>query len=214
MLNYDKEAAESQLSCGLFYKDTAGQMEEMDITADPVLNRGLETRSEWTKTNKTVELQRKIHSDLFTQEKLILNGVDLKVKLLRHKPEFCLLGGDTAPAYKIIIMDAILYIKKIEFTPSVFNAINTVLNDKNAQYAMTRTTPKVFTLPRGQQSQHIDNAFLGEIPKSIAICMMDNDYYNGNYIKESIQLSALQSDSNKNISKWRRGSIQATKTQL
>ena len=68
-------------------------------------------------------------------------------------------------------------------TLSVSNAINTVLNDKNAQYAITRTTPKVFTVPRGQQSQHIDNAFLSEIPKRIAVCMMDNDSYNGNYKK-------------------------------
>ena len=51
-----------------------------------------------------------------------------------------------------------LYVNKIELTPSVFNAINTVLTDKNAQYAITRSTPKVFTVPRGQQSQHIDNA--------------------------------------------------------
>ena len=100
------------------------------------------------------------------------------MKLHRHKPEFCLLSADIAPAYKIIIVDAILYVKKIELTPSVFNAINTVLNDKNAQYAITRTTPKVFTIPRGQQSQHIDHVFLGEIPKRIAVCMMDNDSYN------------------------------------
>ena len=46
LLNYDKEAAESQLGCGLFCKDTAGQMKQMDITADPVLNTGLGTRSE------------------------------------------------------------------------------------------------------------------------------------------------------------------------
>ena len=137
LLNYDEEATESQLGCGLFCKDTAGQMEEMDISADPVLNTRLGTRSEWTKTIKTVELQGRIHSD----RKLIPNVVNLKVKLHRHKPEFCLLGGDTAPAYKIIIMDTILYVKKIELTPSVFNAINTVLNDKNAQYAITRTTP-------------------------------------------------------------------------
>ena len=32
-------------------------------------------------------------------------------------------------------------------------------------------------------SQHIDNAFLGEIPKRIAVCMMDDDSYNGNYEK-------------------------------
>ena len=68
--DYDKEAAESQLGCGLFCKDTPGQMEEMDISADPVLNTGLGTRSEWTKTSKTVELQGRIHSDLFNQEKL------------------------------------------------------------------------------------------------------------------------------------------------
>ena len=180
LLNYDREAAESQLGCGLFCKDTAGQMEEMDIRADPVVNTGLGTTSEWTKTSRTVELQGRIHSDVFNQEKLILNGVDLMVKLHRHKPEFCFLSADTAPAYKITIVDAMLYVKKIE---SVFNAINTVFNDKNAQYAITRTTPKVFTVPRGQQSQHIDNAFLGEIPKRIAVCMMDNDSYNGNYKK-------------------------------
>ena len=183
LLNYNKEAAESQLGCGLFCKDTAGQMEEMDISADSVLNTGLGTRSEWTKVSKIVELQGRIHSDLFNQEKLILNGVDPTVKLHRHKSEFCLLSADIASAYKIVIVDAILYVKKIELTPSVFNAINTVLNDKNVQYAIMRTTPKVFTVPRGQQSQHIDNAFLDEIPKRIAICMMANNSYNGNYKK-------------------------------
>ena len=65
----------------------AGQMEEMDITADPVLNTGLGTRSEWTRTSKIVELQSRIRSDLFNQGKLILKGVDLTVKLHRYKPE-------------------------------------------------------------------------------------------------------------------------------
>ena len=181
LLNYDKEAAESQLGCGLFCKDTAGQMEEIDSSADPVLNTGLGTMSEWTKTSKIVKLQGRVHSGLFNQEKLFLNGVDLTVKLYRHKPEFCLLSADTDPAYKTTIVDAILNVKKIELTPSVFSTINTVLSDKNAQYAITRTTPKVFKVPRGQQIQHIDNAFFGEIPKRIAICMMDNDSYNGNY---------------------------------
>ena len=161
-------------------------MEGMDITAGPVLNTGLGTRSNWTKTNKTVELQGRIQSDLFNHEKLILNGVDLMVKLHCYKPEFCFLSADIALAYKIIIMDAILYVKKIELTPSVFNAINTVLNDKNAQYAITRTTPKVFTVPRRLKSQHIDNAFLGEIPKHIAVCMMNNDSYNENYKKNPV----------------------------
>ena len=63
LLNYDKEAAESQLGCGLFCKDTVGQMEQMDITADPALNTVLGTRSEWTKTSKTVALLGRTPSD-------------------------------------------------------------------------------------------------------------------------------------------------------
>ena len=91
-------------------------MEEMDISADPVLNTGLPKRSELTKTSKIVKLQGRIHSNLFNQEKPILNGVDLTVKFHCHKPEICLLSGDTAPAYKITMMDAIFYVKKIELT--------------------------------------------------------------------------------------------------
>ena len=105
-------------------------MEEMDISADSVLNTGLGTRSEWTKTSKIVELQGRIHSDVFKKKKLILNCVDLTVKLHRHKPEFCLLSADTAPAYKIIIVDAILYVKKIELTP--------FFSMPSTQFAMTK----------------------------------------------------------------------------
>ena len=56
LLNYDKEAAKSQLGCGLFCKDAAGKMEEMDISAVPVLNTGLETRSEWTKNEQDCQV--------------------------------------------------------------------------------------------------------------------------------------------------------------
>ena len=106
------------------------------------------------KTSKTVELQGRIHSDLFNQEKLILNGVDLTVKLHRHKPEFCLLSADVAPAYKIIIVDAILYVKKIELTPSVFNAItqfsmtkmhSTLLRELHLKYLQYQEDSKVNT---------------------------------------------------------------------
>ena len=112
----------------------------------------------------------------------MLNCVNLTMTL-HLKPEFCLPSADTAPAYKVTMVDAIFYVRKIKLTPSVCNAINTVLNDQNAQYAIMRTTLNVFRVPKGQQSQHIDDVFLGEIPRRIAICMMDNNSYNGNYTK-------------------------------
>ena len=96
--------------------------------------------------SKIVWLHGRIDSDLFNQEKLIKNGVD------RDKPDFCLLSADTALAYKITIVDAILYIKKIELTPSVFNAINTVLNDKMHSTPLRELLLNIYSAKRTTKS--------------------------------------------------------------
>ena len=112
------------------------------------------------------------------------------VKLHHHKPEFCLSSADTTPAYKITFVDAILCVKMIKFSSSVFNAIKQFLMIK------THSTPLRELLLKYLQCQE-DYAFLGEIQKHIAICMLCNE-----------------PDSSRNISKWRRVSIQATETQI
>ena len=69
LLNFDKEAAESQLGCGLFYKDMAGQMEEMDISADPVLNTGPvsgQKRARWSSYRVTLYNVCSVHWGMFS----------------------------------------------------------------------------------------------------------------------------------------------------
>ncbi len=184
MLNYGKEAQESQLSSALFYKDTAGHMDDADVTADPIVNKGTESRNKWIAQSHVVEIQGRVHADIFNQDKLILNGVDINVKFHRHKNTFAILSEDAAPAaHRITILDAVLYVKKVFVAPSHFNAINTVLKDSTVKYPITRVSPKVFTIAQGKQSENIDNAFLGELPKRIVICMTDNDAFNGHYKK-------------------------------
>ena len=183
MLYYEKEAQESQLTSSLFYKDTAGKMEDSDIAKDPVENTGAAARNAWIRTSNVVELQGRIHADIFNQEKLILNGVDINVKFHRHKNAFAIISNDGGANYRIVILDAILYVKKVFIAPSPFNAINTVLKDSTVKYPITRVSPKVFTIAAGKQSENIDNAFLGELPKRIVIGMTDNDAFNGHYKK-------------------------------
>ena len=48
LLNYDR-GCRVTVSCRLFCEDTAGQMEEMDISADPVLNTGLKRETSGNK---------------------------------------------------------------------------------------------------------------------------------------------------------------------
>ena len=91
LLNHGEEAKTSQLSMAMFYKDTAEKMNVVNpLAADDEANRGLKARYEFTKYSHTVDMMGPIHSDIFFQDRLMLNGVDLRIKLNRAKMCFVL----------------------------------------------------------------------------------------------------------------------------
>ncbi|XP_051530648.1 uncharacterized protein F54H12.2-like [Myxocyprinus asiaticus] len=65
---------------GLFYKDTVGHMDVADPAGG---NRGLTKRGAFTNASNVVELLAPVHSHIFFQEKLMLNGVDIKIHMTR-----------------------------------------------------------------------------------------------------------------------------------
>ena len=76
LLNYGEEVKTSQLSMSMFCKDTAGKMGVVNpLAADDEANLGLKARYEFTKESHTVDLMGPIHSGIFFQDRLTLNGV-------------------------------------------------------------------------------------------------------------------------------------------
>ncbi len=91
MMNYWREAKEGQLQAALFYKDTAGQMDTSETEpADPAtpVNQGLKSRWEWVKSNNSIELIARIHSDIFLQPKMLVNGVEMQLTFHKNKDSF------------------------------------------------------------------------------------------------------------------------------
>ena len=62
LLNYGKEAKESQLTSVMWYKDTAGKMDERVVAAAGE-NKGLVKRASFTKSSKVVDMMGRIHSE-------------------------------------------------------------------------------------------------------------------------------------------------------
>ncbi|XP_039525756.1 uncharacterized protein F54H12.2-like [Pimephales promelas] len=179
LINYSSHALESLFSAGLFYKDTAGHM---DVN-DPIgRNLGLLKRSRYTSASKVVELLAPIHSDLFFQEKLLLNGVDVKIRMTRAKDEFCLMRCDDVD-YKINIVSASLFVKKVSVSPPVRLGHAQALLSATAKYPIDRVCLKNFSIPAGARVSTQENLFLGTLPKSIIITMVDNDAFTGAYDK-------------------------------
>ncbi|XP_026104439.1 uncharacterized protein F54H12.2-like [Carassius auratus] len=179
LLNYGKDTLESIFSAGLFHKDTAGHMDVHDPAGR---NEGLTKRSLYTGRSSEVELLAPIHSDIFFQEKLLINGLDLKLRFIRAKDEFCLMRSDDL-AYKLHIAAASLFVKKVSVSPPVRLAHAQTLLSTTAKYPIDRVCLKSFSIPAGSRVSNQENLFLGTLPKSIVIGMVDNDAFTGSYEK-------------------------------
>ncbi|XP_062841285.1 uncharacterized protein F54H12.2-like [Trichomycterus rosablanca] len=177
LANYGKDTLETVFSAGLFYQDTAGHMDETNPAGN---NLGLTTRAAFTDGSNVVELLTPIHSDIFFQEKLMLNGVDIKIRMTRCKDEFCLMRND-ALAYKVNILSASLFVKKVSVSPGVRLGHAQALLSTTAKYPIDRVCVKIFSIPVGTRVSNHENLFLGTLPKSIILCMVENQAFTGAY---------------------------------
>ena len=174
LLTFDEAALTSQFQSGGYYKDTAGLMDAVDLTASPT-NEGLKERAELFSESKVVEFMTRIHSDIFAQPKLLVNGIRMRLVLNFNKNNFCLMGNNVDD-YKLKIVDASLMIRKCKLVDSVYlNAIS-----KKSLYPITRVALKEFSFTSGSANVDLNNLKSGVLPNRIVLAMVSNAAKNGN----------------------------------
>lgn len=177
LLSYGDEARNSQLSMSLFNKDTANAMDNYEND-----NTGLVARRALTAESKTVQLIGKIHSDLFFQNRYLLNGVDLKIKLIRNSNPFVLMA-EAASNYKLKICNASMFVRKVKVNSGIQLKHIEKLDkqQKMALYPIRRVVMKTFNIATGSLSYNEENLFTGVLPKRIVIGMVDAESFEGAY---------------------------------
>ena len=80
LLSYRPQAKTSQLTTALYYKDTAGIMDRPNPEQANAAERnyGLQKRASFTNRGATVDMIGRIHSDIFFQDRYMLNEVNVK----------------------------------------------------------------------------------------------------------------------------------------
>ena len=78
----------------LWVEDTAAQFDTLNHDG---ANAGIQKRIAVISQSKTAELFGRLHLDLFQQEKYLPNGIEIRLRLNRSSPNFCLTGGNNAP---------------------------------------------------------------------------------------------------------------------
>ena len=182
LLNCGEDAKTSQLSMAMFYKDPPEKMDVVNPVADDEdANMGLKARYAFTKQSQTVDMLGPIHNDIFFQDRLILNGVNLRIKLNRAKNSFCLLSSAAGADFKVVITQAILYVRKVKVGSSIILGHAAALRQTPAKYPIRRVDCKVLSIPGGFSTFTPDNLFFGHIPERLVLVLVDTEAFNGTY---------------------------------
>ena len=210
LLNYDVSAKQSQLSSAMYYKDTAGEMDEAgalpgktDITyvtntpnsgdtdtfSLPVPgtgNQGFAKRHTFIENSKKFTLSGPIFADVFMSDRLLINMLDLKVVLNRSYNEFCLMdvnksGSKVNP--KVELTDVVLKIRKVKVDQAIRDSTEVLLKQTPAIYPICRVVCKALTIPANLPNVRQDNIFSGLVPTSFVFGLVDSNAYTGEYSK-------------------------------
>ena len=161
--------------------------EEVKITEAGSGNQGFAKRSKFIRNGKQFVLSGPIFADIFMNDQLLLNMVDLKVVLNRSNPKFCLmdLSGSGTPQVKpeVKLTDVILKIRKVKVDQAVSDGIERMLKQTPALYPVRRVECKILTVPENLPTTRQDNIFSGIIPKTFVVGFVAVDAASGVYTK-------------------------------
>lgn len=193
LLSYGTAATKSQMTAQLWYKDQDGHMNGLDN------NKGLTGRMAHTSRSRFVDMMGKLHCNLFFQDRYLLDGIDVKIRVVRSKDAFALMARDDT--FKIKHTDVSLFVRKAKLSPPIQMAHIKALEKGTAKYPIRRVEIKAFSIPRGNLMANQENLFMGQLPKRIVLGMVDNAAFNGdihknphNFQHYSLNFFALYAD--------------------
>ena len=187
-LGSNKEAKSSILSGQLYLQDSNLSVNDPTPAkananaAEPPSNPGLLQRFEICGGSKAFEMLGRPNSDIFNVKRLLIPGVEIRMRFSRSNDSFCLIVPDKEDdEFQINILEAKVFFHRVDVSPSLALAIERTLDLKPALYPMVRTETRVFHIASDRYDATIDNLFGGELPKRITLGMVKNKTYNGDY---------------------------------
>ena len=178
-LNYGREAKKSHLTSAMFYRDSSNHFD--DTQGDG--NSGMKIRRELTSRSKEVDMIGRLHCDIFHQERYLINGVNVKIKLIPSKNVFHLMAPAPFANYQTLITYASMFVRKVRLNPAVTLGHAKALEKGTAKYPIKRVVVKTFSIPTGNLGAVQDNLFLSQTPNRLVIGLVDSSAFNGRATK-------------------------------
>lgn len=174
LLNTGPSQMSSQLTSQLFSKNTAGKF---DIRTN---NAGHLFRLKFTKGSKLLQMTAPLSLDLCQQDRLIVNGVEINLKLWANKTGFYINASNTEEKYYFKITDALLNVCMCEISPAVLLGHAAGLKESPALYPYYQSDVKAYDISAGLRNYSVENIFQGDVPCDMTVGLVSAEAYVGN----------------------------------
>lgn len=121
-----------------------------------------------------MDLLGPLRSEIFFCERLLLNSVDLRIKVIRSSDPFSLMGGRDSE-FSLKTLSASLFVKKVTVSPAVQLGHAAAMMKGNALYPLSRVCVKTYYIPENSGICNQENLFLGTMPKYLILGMIHHD---------------------------------------
>ena len=121
----------------------------------------------------------KVAVDIFTCDRHLLSGVTLQISFRRSLDGFVIISDDAGKSYKVKIVEANLYVRKMTLNDDVVSAIEKTLLSSPASYPYLENITKTFLASTGLPSWKQEDLFSREPIRRLAICLNTNEAFLG-----------------------------------
>jgi hypothetical protein len=180
LLDTTEAYKKGQLEAQLFRKDDAGSMDASSTTEG---NEGFNWRRNRIVSSRVSEMEGNLFLDICQQERLILNGVQLNIKLWPSRNPFKFMSSTEKPDYKVKITEAYLKVCLITVNPTIMVAQREVIEIAPAVYPIKRSEIRVYSMSKSEMNLNVENLFNGEVPHSLIVGIVSTEAFNGSYTK-------------------------------
>jgi hypothetical protein len=187
LTSYNKLALETHLRSAGFLT-LSSDPESINTSSSAIIN-----------SSKEFTLFGRLHSDVFNSDRLLINGVSIRIVLTKGRDSFNFIVANAITANNVVttaepnpklnILDASLFIRKVSIAPNLLVAHSKAIQHSSAKYPIKRKEVKVINLASGQSVYIIDNVFMSQIPCTFIIGLVQYLAQSGDLKKNALSFN-------------------------
>lgn len=145
------------------------------------VNKGTMTRYRWcTDADKGIlEMKGPLRTDIWNSEHLMLNNIDITVKLEPSSEAFRLCWNPSSIECELEFLELALVLRRVRLNKKVLDGVNAGLSRMPAQYPHKKSDIRMYQIPAGSFNKDLDDIWQNQVPSKVIAVFVDAEAFNG-----------------------------------